>query len=96
MRFDIHLRDTLTGATKIDRDDFEWQTEQAMLFQWIEGNYSCDCNRGAVLYDEDPDLPCSPLGTNRIVIDRIANRATGQEVDMDLYKPIAPRLTGKA
>lgn len=43
-----------------------WEDEEslfsAMIYQYLDGNYSCDCNRRAFLaaaaQEPDPDVPC--------------------------------------
>lgn len=44
MQYDIHITDTTTGETRIYFEDHDYY--EATEYQWSEGNYSCDCNRG--------------------------------------------------
>ena len=80
MKYTINLRNTLTGETTAYQDDYEWKKEKSMIFQYTEGNYSCDCNRSLFMYnwDEDKELECS-MDTNVVVIDKIT-REDGSEV----------------
>ena len=81
MKYTIHLRDTRTGVTKVHHDDYDWGDESAMLFQWTEGNYSCDCNRSIDFYDDEAKrLECS--AGNVIALDKIED-ANGLEIPLD-------------
>jgi hypothetical protein len=42
--------------------------EDYARYQWLDGNYSCDCNRSLFLYDHDPEkeLPCDD-GIHRVI-----------------------------
>lgn len=46
-----------TFSSDIDQDNIG-----GVIFNWTEGNYSCDCNRGDFYAraggEPDPDLPC--------------------------------------
>lgn len=97
MNVTIHLRDTVTGQTVTYPDSYEFADDDddyGMLYVWVDGNYGCDCNRSSFF---GLDLPCSPRGSNRIVIDKIVTSAgvtyddtarlnTGGAV---LFKPIS-------
>lgn len=71
----IKLRNTKTGESTEHQDNYDYGGDQdLMLFQWLENNFSCDCNRSIFMYDdEDKELPCS--GDPTIVIDWIKNQA---------------------
>ena len=79
LKYIFYLRNTITGETNTCVQD--WEPEEDMLFQWLENNYACDCNRSLFLYDFDRDkqLEC---GDEIIVIDKIV-RADGSCIDMD-------------
>jgi hypothetical protein len=85
MKYTIHLRNKLTGETRVYKDEYDWQdsgeyeAEELMLFMYEEGNYSCDCNRSLFLYDwnEDKKLEC---GGDIIVIDKIEETESGKIV----------------
>lgn len=82
MFVDIYLTDTETGESRTYHDKFDWQeaaaelsfAEGAVIYQYTEGNYSCDCNRSLFFYDweEDKVKPCG----NTIRLDKIVNRET--------------------
>ena len=74
-RIDVHLRDTVTGYSRVYETDGFWEDGQFIDFIWRDGNFRCDCNRALFLWDwdEDNDLPCDH-GTPRIVIDKIVPR----------------------
>lgn len=50
------------GVMRTFSSDVDSAHIDGVVFNWTEGNYSCDCNRGdfyAQAGDEpDPDLPC--------------------------------------
>jgi hypothetical protein len=83
---DVYLRDTVTGDTRVHRDEGWWDvdgfTEQIAFsdFIWSDGNYACDCNRSLFLWPDrtDKELPCS--NDARIVIDKIVDVVTGETV----------------
>jgi len=79
----IFLRNTLTGETRTYDDDFDWPSDNALRFQYFEGNYSCDCNRSLMMHDHDQSkkLECSAY-ENVIAIDKIL-REDGTEVPHD-------------
>jgi hypothetical protein len=82
MKYSYHLRNKETGETAVYEEGYDWDSEQSMLFQWLENNYSCDCNRSLFMYgwDEDRELGCN-LGENTIVLDRVV-REDGTEVEL--------------
>ncbi len=45
MKYKFHLRNIETGESCIYEDDFDHDSESRMLWQWLEGNFCCDCNR---------------------------------------------------
>jgi hypothetical protein len=85
MLVDIYLTDTETGFSKIYHDkyawkdvDTDWPASAAIIYQYTEGNYSCDCNRSLFLYDweENKVKSCG----NTIWLDKIVDRETGQVI----------------
>lgn len=73
MGYNAHITDTKTGETRVCRMDFDWTESSA--FWWDEGNFSCDCNRGATFsraggedpdaLDDEEDAARFPCGDNR-------------------------------
>jgi hypothetical protein len=60
--FTVRFRDSETGITHEYCDtytkcDDRADAVQGVLWQWLHGNYSCDCNRGNFA-DVDEDVPC--------------------------------------
>lgn len=46
MKLKVHLRDTVTGETRVYDDDYEREPSEEMPpYIWEEGNFSCDHNR---------------------------------------------------
>ena len=44
--------------TAIYNEEYDWDDQHRMLFQWLE-NYSCDCNRRTSMYnDRETDFEC--------------------------------------
>jgi hypothetical protein len=85
MLVDIYLTDTETGFSKIYHDkyawedvDTDWPASAAIIYQYTEGNYSCDCNRSLFLYDweENKVKSCG----NTIRLDKIVDRETGKVI----------------
>ena len=88
MRITVYLRDTVTGFVRNYEDDYEYEdsplsdpygstAREKAAFIWFEGNRSCDCVRGELLWvnEEDPyeELECN-VGNNRI---RVAIKDNG-------------------
>lgn len=45
MKYTIAIRLNATGEERLYRDDYDWPSDDGMLFAYTEGNYGCDCNR---------------------------------------------------
>ena len=58
MLYKYKLYDPITGKTIIYEDKFDWPDEELMLFQWLENNYSCDCNRRHFMYGMSVEHTC--------------------------------------
>src|SRR4051812_5803648 len=59
--FKILLRNNDTGEERLYVDDGDWT--ETTEFTWVEGNYSCDCNRSlffarAAGEPDDVSAPC--------------------------------------
>lgn len=99
MKVEAHLRDTRDGRTCVYldpwRDTFPDGTPvepHNVIFQWLEGNWSCDCNRICFLESTidieswrqrytDPDShPCSGALDNVIALDKLI--FNGEELDI--------------
>ena len=87
MSLEVHLKDTVTGFERVYVDNYEWDDESVVLFQYFEGNYSCDCNRLYFLWDwgridGGPDeIDCA--AENRIEITRLV--WNGQDLSFSEY-----------
>lgn len=58
MRYSFKLHDPTKDITVVYRDTYNYKDEDTMLFQWLENNYSCDCNRDLFMYGHDSGRPC--------------------------------------
>ncbi|MHB8098050.1 MAG: hypothetical protein ACYDD5_00490 [Sulfuricurvum sp.] len=58
MKYSFTLYDPVSKITVVYKDHFDWKSESNMLFQWLENNYSCDCNRDLFMYGHDSGRPC--------------------------------------
>ena len=56
----IEVKELVEGEGK-EVEVTEKEIEDNRRFMWLEGNWSCDCNRSLFLYDGDEtkELPCS-------------------------------------
>jgi hypothetical protein len=99
MLIDVHITEVATGETRVYHDDHPWEghthvmgvstAEDAVSFQWGEGNYACDCNRtlffgwAATPWKQgdqnDPDRECSD-GAYRV---KITERGTDRVIYED-------------
>ena len=41
--FRVYIRDNNTREIRVYQENHDW--DDSYIFQWAEGNYSCDCNR---------------------------------------------------
>lgn len=53
MMYTFTLLDTANNKLVQYNENFDWEDESLMLFQWLENNYSCDCNRRLFMYNDD-------------------------------------------
>jgi len=82
MKYTITLRDNSTGETKDYQEKYDWEEEHSMLYQWFDGNYSCDCNRAIFMKGEYiENAPCSD---GKIDVIKIVDEA-GNEIDFSSY-----------
>lgn len=63
MRVTIYIRKNDTGEVRSYEDETNFD-QDTIIYNWEEGNYSCDCNRSAFFInaanEDDPDdIPCS-------------------------------------
>lgn len=85
MKIDVHLLDNSTGERRVYHDDLERPDtpEEARLtdFQWSDGNYGCDCNRGLFFAwaagEDDPDREC---GEERYTVEKIVIHGTDRVI----------------
>ncbi|KKN08954.1 hypothetical protein LCGC14_1051430 [marine sediment metagenome] len=80
MGYTVHIKDTTTGEVRTRHYDKDWDDpDLANYFWWTEGNFSCDCNRGAEFdragglpekVEEGDWEPCN-TGPNRYTLEKI-------------------------
>ena len=68
------IRDMRTGEARAVQCDAH-VGPSTIAFMWCDGNYCCDCNRGAFFYgqeneEEEEDFPCS-VWENRFRLERL-------------------------
>jgi len=83
MKYIYTLFDKKTGLQSEYKEDYDWDNESTMLFQWLENNYDCDCNRSIFLYgyDEKTNYPCcSGEADRQIDLLKITDQETGKVV----------------
>lgn len=71
----IHFHDTITNEKTFYKDNYNWISENgSWKYQYLEGNYACDCNRSLFMYNHNPEkeYKCG----NKIKITKIENRIT--------------------
>lgn len=58
-RSKVTLRYQEKNYTFLDKFEFSAENADAVLFNWTEGNYSCDCNRSDFIarYCREEDFP---------------------------------------
>lgn len=62
----IKMRDEATGEIRQFDEATKYVNGAIFLFPWTEGNFSCDCNRLNMFFDDDLNYPC---GDERISIE---------------------------
>jgi len=78
MKIKIEYWNTITNEKIVRNNDFEWEEESHILYQYKYGNYSCDCNRSLFMYDwdENKELECSE--DSPIIKTNIYNQENGK------------------
>lgn len=91
MKYIITLKDRITGYQREYVQPYDYQdrpersstADEQVKYQWLEGNYECDCNRALFLWDhEGEELSCNKYQddtTRRIDLLKIID-ATGHQV----------------
>ena len=93
MKYRFLIHDNTTGEERVFDEDYDWRDderygpgEDAMLFQWQENNYACDCNRGNFFRDAAgaPDITDSDdrCGSERYTV-VWAERPDGTRIEVD-------------
>lgn len=74
MKYQLDIEDTTTGEVRRYADPYDWPTEDAFVYQYVEGNYSCDCNRSLFFARAigalEPELDDTHCGFGRYRIQR--------------------------
>ena len=74
-----HLKDTRNNKTHIyERTIPDDYTDKDQLYMWTAGNFSCDCNRAIIMYD-DWEMKCNS-GDNVIILEKLENKTTGKVI----------------
>lgn len=58
MIYNFTLLDTINNQLITHNDNFDWDDEKLMLFQWTENNFACDCNRRDCMYGSSDRHTC--------------------------------------
>lgn len=89
MKIDVHLFEIETGDRAIFEDEQnlcpgETDLEAGIAYQWSDGNYSCDCNRGLFFARArglpDPDVAC---GEEIYLVEKIVEHGTDRLIYVD-------------
>ena len=105
MKYTVTLKDGMTGDQRDCIQDYDYQddperyytADEKVKYQWLEGNYECDCNRALFLWNWDgEEVPCNQYqndftrridllkivdSTGRLIYERPPNQAA--EVDTE-------------
>lgn len=71
MIYTVRLLDTRDGKEYTHEDEYTnfecdaWDLDGGVVWDWTDGNYSCDCNRSGFVDNALPDLDCN-TGDNLI------------------------------
>lgn len=79
MKYIFKLFDPKTNKNVVLKENYDWDDESLMLYHWLEGNYSCDCNRRLLMYDSIVEFEC---GEDIKIIE--ITREDGSKVEFDL------------
>ena len=86
MKYTFYMKDMETGEQKYHNGTCDYEDDNDMMWDWFEGDFSCDCNRWLAFTDweEDfEDVSCNE-DENRIVIEKIIGE-DGNEIDFSFY-----------
>lgn len=64
MKYIFTLKDRLTGEIKEYVSNYKYSIKD-LLYQWLEGNFECDCNRALFFWNWEKELPCNTSKENR-------------------------------
>jgi len=88
MKYKVKIRNNETKEIRIcDQRSLDWDrnNDEGQLFWWTEGNFGCDCNRGAEFErakDMSYDIINSSCGHNKYsVIEAIFENGDVLEID---------------
>jgi len=71
MEYIARIREVSTGIVRDTVHESEIVTKESMEYMWLDGNYSCDCNRELFFRraaGEDPALDDVTCGDGRFVL----------------------------
>ena len=79
MKVSIQMIDTRDGNRQVINSGFDYSNLDGLLFQWLEGNFGCDCNRSIFMYPEEESkhLDCN-IEENVIQVEWIQDIDTGE------------------
>ena len=86
--YTVAIRCNATGEIRYHRDELGWH--EASDYQWLDGNYACDCNRALFFArakgEDDPDQVCGDTAYTALY----AELDDGEKITLD-DEPITPR-----
>lgn len=86
MKYALTIVDTTTGEGRTYFDAYDWKREDDFIYQYVEGNYACDCNRSLFFARAtgapEPTLDETQCGFGRYRIDA-AVREDGSTLLLD-------------
>lgn len=108
MKYTVTLKDRVTGDRRDYTQDYDYQddaddperyytADEKVAYQWLEGNYECDCNRALFLWNwAGEEVPCNQYqndatrridllkivdDTGRLVYNKPANQAAEADTE---------------
>jgi hypothetical protein len=80
MVYIIHIKNNKTGEIRQSKHDYEFGE-----FMWVEGSYSCDCNRALFFYAHDEEAYNQTCGEKDFSITDVHLEDGSRDEEMETF-----------
>jgi hypothetical protein len=89
LQLEVTLRNNKTGETRVFKEEGWLEYKDTIVFFWIGGSFSCDCNRG-LLWDgypaeDDDEEDQYPCGDTKFTLLKLYLPETGETLFEELH-----------